>query len=156
MICRLACSVPPANARPTRSFGNNLLDEERPTLICDLQPQSSALSRRFGDKPAMWMFPTGHAPDRSCETMPQCRSLSRAPLGGKTNVTVTVNGKPWQFVSGLADSGPRDRDFTVSQTTDGKTAITFGDGVHGALPPAGSEITVHYNGGGGTGGTGSP
>jgi hypothetical protein len=70
----------------------------------------------------------------------------------KTNVTVTVNGKPWQFVSGLADSGPRDRDFTVSQTTDGKTAITFGDGVHGAPPPAGSEITVRYNGGGGTGG----
>ncbi len=70
----------------------------------------------------------------------------------KTNVTVTVNGKPWQFVSTFADSGPRDRDFTVSQTTDGKTAITFGDGAHGALPPAGSEITVRYNGGGGTGG----
>ena len=70
----------------------------------------------------------------------------------RTNVAVTVNGKPWRFVSGLADSGPRDRDFTVSQTADGKTVITFGDGVHGALPPAGSEITVRYNGGGGTGG----
>ena len=57
----------------------------------------------------------------------------------KTNVTVTVNGKPWQFVSTFANSGPLDLNFTVSQTTDGKTAITFGDGVHGALPPAGGD-----------------
>jgi hypothetical protein len=70
----------------------------------------------------------------------------------RANVTVTVNGKPWQLVSGLADSGPRDRDFTVSQTADGKTVIKFGDGVHGALPPAGSEITVRYNNGGGADG----
>jgi hypothetical protein len=61
----------------------------------------------------------------------------------RINVTVTVNGKSWQLVSDLADSGPSDRDFTVSQTTDGKTVITFGDNVHGALPPARSEIAVH-------------
>ena len=70
----------------------------------------------------------------------------------KTNITVTVNGKPWQLVSSLADSGPRDRDFAASQTADGKTVIKFGDDVHGALPPAGSEITVRYNSGGGAGG----
>src|SRR6266478_5462113 len=33
-----------------------------------------------------------------------------------------------------------------------KTVIKFGDDVHGALPPAGSEITVRYNSGGGAGG----
>jgi hypothetical protein len=66
----------------------------------------------------------------------------------RTNVTVTVNGKPWRLVSDLADSGPGDRDFTVSQTTDGRTVITFGDNVHGALPSAESEIAVRYKSGG--------
>jgi hypothetical protein len=68
------------------------------------------------------------------------------------NVTVTVNGKPWQRVSGFADSGPRDHDFAVSQTADDKTVIKFGDDIHGARPPVGSEITVRYNSGGGAGG----
>jgi len=74
--------------------------------------------------------------------------VARAAMPG-TNVTVTVNGKPWQLVSSLAGSGPRDRDFTATQTADGTTVVTFGDGVNGALPPAGSEITVRYNSGGG-------
>ena len=72
--------------------------------------------------------------------------------GPRTNVTVTVNGKPWQLVSRLSDSGSRDRVFTVDQTADGGTVVNFGDGVHGALPPAGSEIAVRYNSGGGAGG----
>jgi hypothetical protein len=70
----------------------------------------------------------------------------------RTNVTVTVNGKPWRLVSDLADSGPSDRDFTVSQSADGQTVVKFGDDVHGALPPAGSEIAVRYKSGGGAGG----
>jgi len=70
----------------------------------------------------------------------------------RTNVTVTVNGKPWRLVSDLTDSGPSGRDFTVSQTADGKTVVTFGDNVHGALPPARSEIAVRYKSGGGAGG----
>jgi hypothetical protein len=62
-------------------------------------------------------------------------------------VTVIVNGHPWRLVSDLRDSGPRSRDFTVSQTADDKTVIAFGDGIQGAVPPNGSEITVRYTSG---------
>ena len=89
---------------------------------------------------------------RSCETMPSVSKFVERAAKLRTNVTVTVNGKPWRLVSDLADSSPRDPDFTVSQTADGKTVVTFGDNVHGALPPAGSEIAVRYKSGGGAGG----
>ena len=59
---------------------------------------------------------------------------------------------PWQLVSSLSDSGPRDHVFTVNQTADGNTVVNFGEGVHGALPPAGSEIAVRYSRGGGASG----
>lgn len=64
-------------------------------------------------------------------------------------VTVTVDGKSWQLVPGLASSGPRAREFTIVRTAGGKTLVQFGDGVHGARPPAGSKITVDYRSGGG-------
>jgi hypothetical protein len=60
-----------------------------------------------------------------------------------------VNGKPWQLVASLADSGPRDRVFALTQTADGNTAIQFGNGVKGARPPAVGEITVGYRSGAG-------
>lgn len=70
--------------------------------------------------------------------------------GSKTfGVTVTVNSKPWRLVSSFADSGPRDRVFSAVRTPDGRSVVTFGDGVHGARPPAGGSITVGYRSGGG-------
>jgi hypothetical protein len=68
------------------------------------------------------------------------------------NVAVTVNGELWQFVSNLADAGPDDRDFTVTQTPNGNMVIGFGDGIHGAPPPTGSEIMVQYQSGEGASG----
>jgi len=64
-------------------------------------------------------------------------------------VTVTVSDMPWRLVPSLASSGPRDCDFTAVRTADGKTIVQFGDGVHGARPPAGGEIKVRHRGGGG-------
>ncbi len=78
--------------------------------------------------------------------------LVAGAAGPGTNVTVIVNGKRWQLVSDLANSGPRGRNFIVSQTADGTAVVSFGDNVHGARPPAGSEIAVHYRFGGGDGG----
>jgi len=69
------------------------------------------------------------------------------------NVSVTVNGKPWQLVSSLADSGQRDQVFTVGRTSGGKTVVRFGDGIHGARPPVRGTITVNYRSGAGTAGT---
>jgi hypothetical protein len=67
-------------------------------------------------------------------------------------VTVTVDGKRWRLVPSLADSSPRDREFTAVQTAGGKTVVQFGDGIHGARPTVGSTITVRYR----TGASGNP
>jgi hypothetical protein len=65
------------------------------------------------------------------------------------SVIVNVDGEPWQLTSSLAESDPDDRVFTVTQTPDGSTVVQFGDGLHGAQPPAGSEIGVSYRSGDG-------
>jgi len=67
-------------------------------------------------------------------------------------VTVSVNGRAWRMVESLAGVGPRDRVFVVSQTSSGATVLQFGDGLHGARPPAGGTIAVGYRTGGGAGG----
>lgn len=71
---------------------------------------------------------------------------------GQGSVIVTIDGQPWKLVPSLCDSGPGDRVFTVTQTADGGTLVGFGDGVHGAQPPAGSTMSVTYRTGGGAGG----
>jgi hypothetical protein len=72
--------------------------------------------------------------------------------GGHTNVLVTIDGQPWEFVANLARSGPSDRAFTAKQTADGGTIVEFGDGVHGAEPAPGSMISVTYHTGAGAAG----
>ncbi len=67
-------------------------------------------------------------------------------------VTVAVNERPWRLVESLADAEPRDRVFVVNRTSGGGTVVQFGDGIHGARPPAGGTITVVYRTGGGAGG----
>jgi hypothetical protein len=42
-------------------------------------------------------------------------------------------------VDSLAGRGPRDRVYVTGTTADGRTTVTFGDGVHGARLPTGSE-----------------
>jgi hypothetical protein len=69
----------------------------------------------------------------------------------KTAYRVSVNGQTWRCVQDLATSGPRDRHFTVEPSSRGMSAVRFGDGVHGARPPAGSEIAVRYRRGAGGG-----
>jgi len=69
-----------------------------------------------------------------------------------SDVTVTVNNRPWRLVPSLSKSSPRDRDFTAVQTADGSTIVQFGDGTHGAKPPIGAEIKVRYRRGAGAGG----
>ena len=68
-------------------------------------------------------------------------------------VNVTVNRKSWRCVSSLADTGPRDRVFTVVSRAGGKIVVQFGDGVHGARPPVGGKVTVAYRTGTGAGGS---
>lgn len=70
-------------------------------------------------------------------------------------VGVSVLGKDdkltaWEPVESLKRAGPKDRVFTVEARADGTTVIRFGDGKHGAVPPAGGRnIRVRYIGGAG-------
>jgi len=80
------------------------------------------------------------------------RLLVRTTRSQPPIVAVTINGKPWHLVASLAEASPRDRVFTATTTPDGKTTVQFGDGAHGAQPPAGGKLTVAYRAGGGAGG----
>jgi alpha-N-arabinofuranosidase len=55
--------------------------------------------------------------------------------------TISIGDTVWTEVDSLADAGPEDDVYTIDDAT-GK--ITFGDGVHGAIPADGAKITASY------------
>jgi hypothetical protein len=66
---------------------------------------------------------------------------------GVAKITVTVNGRQWKPVSSFRSVEPNDAVFTINSQTG---RISFGDGIHGAIPPVGSTVTVSYRQGGGS------
>jgi hypothetical protein len=76
-------------------------------------------------------------------------------MASQTDVamTVKVNDREWACVPNLRHAGPADQAFTTITTENGTTVVRFGDGVQGAVPPAGSNITATYRYGDGTVGT---
>lgn len=56
--------------------------------------------------------------------------------------TVYVDGVKWTRVNDLSTSGSADRVYTFEPTVG---RITYGDGVHGAIPAEGAKITVDYH-----------
>lgn len=61
------------------------------------------------------------------------------PSGAASTLQVRVNGVLWTEVDSFAGRGPTERVYTTSTASDGKTVVTFGDGVHGARLPTGTE-----------------
>jgi hypothetical protein len=61
----------------------------------------------------------------------------------KPRVVLKVNGRTWQAVKNFAKSGPTDPNYVV-KTSGSKTTVIFGDGVHGAKPPSGSNVEVTF------------
>jgi len=57
-------------------------------------------------------------------------------------VTLEVGADLWERVSTLEGSGPDDRHFTLQEDERGQTVVTFGDGRHGARPPAGARLVT--------------
>lgn len=57
---------------------------------------------------------------------------------------VYVDGQAWSPVASLAGAGP-DQDVYAFDPSTGE--IYFGDGVNGAVPPAGSKVTISYQSG---------
>ncbi|MFD7091456.1 putative baseplate assembly protein [Streptomyces sp. NPDC059896] len=61
------------------------------------------------------------------------------PLGATPTLEVRVDGLLWHAVDSLAGRGPRDRVYVTGTAADGRTTVTFGDGVFGARLPSGHE-----------------
>ncbi|MFF9021904.1 putative baseplate assembly protein [Streptomyces eurythermus] len=61
------------------------------------------------------------------------------PLGATPVLEIRVDGLLWHEVDSLAGRGPTERVYITGTTADGRTTVTFGDGVHGARLPGGHE-----------------
>ncbi|MER6349818.1 putative baseplate assembly protein [Streptomyces sp. NPDC001595] len=73
--------------------------------------------------------------------------------GGEEALTVRVDGVAWRRTADLGEAGPADQVYRLAAGADGKAAVQFGDGRHGARPPTGTEnITARYRIGGGRAG----
>ncbi|MEU9154399.1 putative baseplate assembly protein [Streptomyces sp. NPDC048417] len=64
------------------------------------------------------------------------------PLGATPVLEIRVDGVLWHEVDSLAGRGPNERVYITGTASDGRTTVTFGDGVHGARLPSGHE-NVH-------------
>ncbi|GAA1920846.1 hypothetical protein GCM10009716_31870 [Streptomyces sodiiphilus] len=62
-----------------------------------------------------------------------------SPRGAASTLEIHVDGVRRHEVEGLAGHGPHDQVFVTGETGDGRTTVTFGDGVHGARLPTGEE-----------------
>jgi predicted phage baseplate assembly protein len=75
------------------------------------------------------------------------------PLGARPALEVRVDGLLWQAADSLAGRGPAERVYVLGATPDGRTTITFGDGVNGARLPSGPEnVRARYRFGPGAAG----
>ncbi len=82
--------------------------------------------------------------------LPICRR-SRLASGYDSTLQVRVNGLLWQEVDSFFGAAPSDQVYIVRHDEAGETYITFGDGVYGAYPPAGSNnIMAGYRTGAGS------
>ncbi|MFJ2865886.1 putative baseplate assembly protein [Kitasatospora sp. NPDC087314] len=74
-----------------------------------------------------------------------------------STLEIQVDGAPWSEVPSLATAGPHDPVYAVRAQEDGTVEVVFGDGLHGARLPTGTEnITADYRVGTGTDGALDP
>jgi hypothetical protein len=73
-------------------------------------------------------------------------ALKKSPLthlpgasGGEPDLEVRVDGVRWTRVIDFGASGPDDRHYCIERDQDQTTSVLFGDGVRGAIPPAGKK-----------------
>ncbi|MEU1891428.1 putative baseplate assembly protein [Streptomyces pristinaespiralis] len=90
------------------------------------EPIGSGDAGRTGQTFALWQSPLTWLPANN-------------PLGATPELEIRVDGLLWHEVDSLAGRGPRDRVYVTGTTADGRTTVTFGDGVHGARLPTGNE-----------------
>jgi hypothetical protein len=79
-------------------------------------------------------------------------ALVQDPRAALPAVTIADGDEPWTPKRDLLDSGTRERHFVGELEDDGRIALRFGDGRHGARPQPGARLELHYRLGGGTAG----
>ncbi|MFF0287945.1 putative baseplate assembly protein [Streptomyces sp. NPDC005262] len=79
-------------------------------------------------------------------------ALVQDPRAALPAVTVGDGETWWTAKRDLLDSGARERHFVGELEDDGRIALRFGDGRHGARPQPGARLELHYRLGGGTAG----
>lgn len=78
---------------------------------------------------------------------------STQPSGVAAAMDVKVDGRIWEQVGNLKDSGPADAHYTVRMTEDGFLTVAFGDGVNGRRLPTGlNNLRVKFRQGTGIAG----
>ena len=92
----------------------------------------------------------------------QAFALRQSPLtyvaapnadGAESTLRLRVHDLLWHEADDLFGLGPTDRGYVARTDDDGRTTVTFGDGVHGARPPSGAEnVRAVYRTGIGRGG----
>ncbi|SEQ39561.1 putative baseplate assembly protein [Streptomyces radiopugnans] len=90
---------------------------------------------RAGQTFALWNAPLTWLPaDNASPT-----SGRGYPHGARPALEVRVDGLLWHPVDSLAGRGPLERVYVIGTDADGRTTVTFGDGVNGARLPTGHE-----------------
>ncbi|CCK31963.1 hypothetical protein BN159_7584 [Streptomyces davaonensis JCM 4913] len=79
-------------------------------------------------------------------------ALAQDPRHALPAVRLHEEDLVWRPRRDLLDSGSRDRHFVGELEDDGRLALRFGDGRHGARPTPGARLTAVYRLGGGTAG----
>lgn len=82
-------------------------------------------------------------------------SVSSDPQGALTGAIGTTDLSPppgndvhWKATPSLSTAGPTDRVYSVRNETHDRTVVTFGDGIHGARLPRGTEnVRARYRSG---------
>ncbi|MER5982986.1 putative baseplate assembly protein [Streptomyces sp. NPDC001787] len=79
-------------------------------------------------------------------------ALVQDPRAALPSVTAVDGEAVWTARRDLLSSGHRDRHLVGELEDDGRIALRFGDGRHGARPGPGARLELHYRLGGGTAG----
>ncbi|GHA89673.1 MULTISPECIES: putative baseplate assembly protein [Streptomyces] len=94
---------------------------------------------------------TGLHPDEPVLRGPAA-ALVQDPRAALPAVRAVDGDDEWTARRDLLASGHRDRHVVGELEDDGRTALRFGDGRHGARPRPGARLELHYRLGGGTAG----
>ncbi|MXM63596.1 putative baseplate assembly protein [Streptomyces sp. HUCO-GS316] len=98
-------------------------------------------------------YAAGLHPDEPVLRGSATAALTQDPRRALPAVRVHENDDTgWEPRRDLLDSGSRDRHFVGELQDDGRLAVRFGDGRHGAEPAPGARLALHYRLGGGIAG----